>query len=242
MEYKKNIIIFTTDTLHHRYLIQKINNLKFINLIVIFETSVGKTLYKNFILEKKNEKNFEKKNFFSKVSYKLNNKIYLIKNINSHQTIKIIKKYNPVLSISFGTRKIFKDIIKASKFKIINIHRGIISRYRGLDSEYWAAYHKDFKSIGTSLHFIDEDFDKGKLILEKRLKLKKNMKSYQLRYYLTLLIENDLKKIIENIFKNKKINKKNINIARYYSHIPLVLKKKACKDFNKFCMTLQNKI
>ena len=46
-------------------------------------------------------------------------------------------------------------------------------KYRGLDSEFWAAYNMDFRSIGTTVHFVDKYLDKGSTIMEKKINLKK---------------------------------------------------------------------
>ena len=63
----------------------------------------------------------------------------------------------PDLGVVFGTRKISTKIINLFKFGLINIHRGIVEKYRGLDSEYWALYHRDYKNIGITIHQVSED-------------------------------------------------------------------------------------
>ena len=83
-----------------------------------------------------------------------------------------MNRINPDLGISFGTGKISPEIIKLFNKGIINIHRGIMTKYRGLDSEYWASCHSDFKSIGTTIHYVNKHLDKGKTIFQKKLKLK----------------------------------------------------------------------
>ena len=79
----------------------------------------------------------------------------------------------PDLGVVFGTRKISKKIINLFKFGLINIHRGIVEKYRGLDSEYWALYHRDYKNIGITIHQVSEDLDTGKVIVQRKLKMKK---------------------------------------------------------------------
>ena len=51
---------------------------------------------------------------------------------------------NPDLIITFGTGIVKPYIFNASKWGTINIHRGQIDKYRGLDSDLWAIKNKDF--------------------------------------------------------------------------------------------------
>ncbi len=49
--------------------------------------------------------------------------------------------------------------------KILNSHPGIIPTSRGLDAFKWSVYYN--RPMGNALHFIDEETDKGKVILIK---------------------------------------------------------------------------
>ena len=52
-----------------------------------------------------------------------------------------------IIGIVFGCRKIKQDIIKSFNYGLINIHRGVIKKYRGLESDLWALFYKDFNNI-----------------------------------------------------------------------------------------------
>ena len=72
-----------------------------------------------------------KKKFFKNVSSKLNkDKIKYFTNINSNKSLKFFSKKKFDLGIVFGTRKINLDLINTFKLGLINIHRGIIHKYR----------------------------------------------------------------------------------------------------------------
>ena len=235
---KKNVIIFTTDTLHHRYLIKKINYSNRLNLSIILEK---KTIKQNFTvgtIQNSIQTKFEKKYFFNNTPYEIKNKIYNVSNINSSKCIRIIKKIKPKAGVLFGTGKASKKIINLFKNKLINIHRGMMQKYRGLDSELWASYYEDFNSIGTTIHFVNKYLDKGQIILEKKIKLKKNMRAYQLRYYTTLFAGNVIVKILEDIINRRKYKAIKQLTGRYYSVIPFDLKKIAYKNFDNYCSKL----
>ena len=62
-----------------------------------------------------------------------------------------------------------------------------MTKYRGLDSEFWASYHSDFKSIGTTIHYVNKHLDKARLFFKKKLKIKSNYRAHMLRYFTTLI-------------------------------------------------------
>ena len=76
-----------------------------------------------------------------------------------------------------------------------------MTKYRGLDSEFWASYHSDFKSIGTTIHYVNKHLDKGKTIFQKKLKIKSNYRAHMLRYFTTLIAAKNINNIVEKIFK-----------------------------------------
>ena len=79
------------------------------------------------------QEKFEKENFFKKISKNIEKeKIINFKNINDEKSYQYINQIKPDLGVVFGTRKISKKIIRLFKFGLINIHRGIIEKYRGL--------------------------------------------------------------------------------------------------------------
>ena len=136
--------------------------------------------------------------------------------------------------IVFGTGKIGERIIDQFSGKLINVHRGIIQEYRGLDSDLWAIYHNDFGDIGTTIHLVEKQLDAGPVINQGRILINKDMKIYQLRYYTTIMAA-DL--VIEAIEKNI-LPQPQSKLGRYYSHMPLILKKTVAEKFDKYVANL----
>lgn len=222
------ILLLSTDTDHHRYTINFLKKKKIDFEKYFFETSSVQAGFNTKAYYSKKEKEFEKKIFFKKINYYLDTqKIIKIKNINNNLALKKIKLIKPDLGVVFGTRKISLKIINQFKYGLINVHRGIATKYRGLDSELWAVYHRDYKNIGITIHKIDKNFDTGKIITQKRIQIKKKDEIYMLRYVTTLLATNELTKILKYFIKYKKFSFKNIKpLGRYYSFMPSVLKEK----------------
>lgn len=234
MEYnKKKILVLSTDTLHHRYFINSLESQNLNILSYIFETGSVKPKFKIKNFYKKEENNFEKKNFFKKIQYKIKkDKVLKVKNINSKRTLKFVKKLSPDIGIVFGCRKIHNILIKKFKHGLINIHRGVINKYRGLDSDMWAIYKKDFKNIGVCLHMIDKDLDTGPIIKQARIRINKKSEIYHLRYKTTV----QATKMAIEILKKKNYLKTKVqkNFGEYYSFMPHKLKLEAKKNFDNF--------
>jgi len=115
-------------------------------------------------------------------------------------------------------------LLKIIKHKSLNIHMGIAEKYRGLDSNLWAWYHKDFRNIGVTLHKLDNDLDSGLIFRSQRLKLNKNQKVWLLRYLESELAIKLLKQAINNIRNSKLKFRKQKFDGRYYSFMPSVIK------------------
>ncbi len=222
------LLFLSTDTAHHRYTINLLKKKKITFLKYLFETTSVKPNFdisSNF--SNKQEK-FEKENFFKKISKNIEKeKIIYFKNINDEKSYQYLNQIKPDLGVVFGTRKISKKIIRLFKFGLINIHRGIIEKYRGLDSEYWAIYHRDYKNIGITIHKVNTGLDTGKILKQKRINIKTNHQIYMMRYLTTVKATKELIEIINNFKKKKKFKYSKIkSYGRYYSFIPSVIKKK----------------
>ena len=65
-----------------------------------------------------------------------------------------------------------KNFIKKFKGKIVNIHPSLLPKYKGLNTHKKAIENND-KFTGCSVHFVTAKLDSGKIILQKKIKIKK---------------------------------------------------------------------
>ena len=70
-----------------------------------------------------------------------------------------------ILSINF---------IKKFNGKILNIHPSLLPRYKGLNTHQRVIKNKE-KFSGCTVHFVNSRLDAGKIILQKKIKVKKKM-------------------------------------------------------------------
>lgn len=88
-------------------------------------------------------------------------------NINSHEFIDTVSKYECDLFVSMSFNQIFKqEIINLPRLKTINCHAGKLPFYRGRNILNWALIN-DEKEFGITVHFVDEGIDTGDIILQR---------------------------------------------------------------------------
>ena len=66
-----------------------------------------------------------------------------------------------------------KDFIKRFNGKILNIHPSLLPKYRGLNTHQRAIDNKD-KYSGCTVHYVNHKLDSGKIIIQKKVKIRKN--------------------------------------------------------------------
>ena len=226
------ILILTTNTDHHLYFINEIKK-KFKDVYVIVEKKKIKLSYKT------NHKYFKQRSIFEKKFF-FNNKFSnfpdckTFDDVNNVKSIKYIKKINPNIIILFGVGLLKKDFINFFKRKhIVNLHGGDPENYRGFDSILWSLYHKDVSGLTTTLHYVDQKFDTGKIIFKKRINLDRNISINSIRAFNTVNCVKLFNKFLQYLKKKQKIPSfKQKKIGRYYSAIPSQLINIAINNLN----------
>jgi len=227
--------ILTTDTAHHAYFINKIQE-RFDISYIVYET---KGIEFNYDTESKfnsSEDLFESKVFFNgRGPEKIKAPIFSMSSVNNPIFLDLARKYEVDFAIVFGCGKIKPHVFSLFPEGMINIHRGVVSRYRGLDSDLWAAYNNDFFNIGVTLHYIEEELDAGPVIFEGAIDIPHSCKIYELRARTTFLATT---KILEILVKKDKgesvIGTRQNGLGEYYSAMSTEKKEISEKRFNDY--------
>lgn len=231
---KAKILVIGTETPHRKYLINKlieyghnVTHCIFDDKLIIppFNTTPSYSNKEESILNDL----FDLKNFsgLNKV------KVYNVKNINSKRSNNLIKKISPDITIISGAPKLKINTINTIKKLCVNVHLGFVSKYRGLDSNLWAIYHRDYNNIGITLHKIENKLDSGEIYLQSKLKISSEVSVYSLRYFETKKAIKMLNIILHNYYLKKLKSKKQKTLGRYYSFMPTDLKNIVEKRLNK---------
>ena len=110
---------------------------------------------------------------YSKI-YKIKKKVFDFKNaLPEKKIIDELKKNNIDLICLAGFMKILsKSFIKNFRGKILNIHPSLLPKYKGLNTHEKAIKNKD-KYSGCTVHFVNSKLDSGKIINQKKVRIKK---------------------------------------------------------------------
>jgi phosphoribosylglycinamide formyltransferase 1 len=102
------------------------------------------------------------------------------KQFAENEVLKFLSKKKINFICLAGFMKILsKNFIKKFKGKIINIHPSLLPKYKGLNTHKKAIENND-KYAGCSVHFVTAKIDSGKIIMQKKVRIKKNDTIYSL--------------------------------------------------------------
>jgi phosphoribosylglycinamide formyltransferase-1 len=106
--------------------------------------------------------------------YKIKKKVFDFQNtLSEKKVINELKKSDIQLICLAGFMKILsKSFINNFKGKILNIHPSLLPKYKGLNTHERAIKNKD-KYSGCTVHFVNSRLDSGKIINQKKVRIKK---------------------------------------------------------------------
>ena len=100
--------------------------------------------------------------------------LHKVKNASGLQCLSILNSLEPELIIVFGTSILKPEILSIAKRYTLNIHGGIVPKYRNVHSDFWAISKNDFKNIGTSIIHLDPGIDTGDIAIQEILEINSN--------------------------------------------------------------------
>ena len=114
---------------------------------------------------------------------KIDFKIIKNKNMNlfekkTHQ--QLIKKKIELICLAGFMKILSARFIKNFKGKILNIHPSLLPKYKGLNTHLRAIKNKE-KYSGCTVHFVTTKLDSGKIILQKKVRIKKRDTKFTLQ-------------------------------------------------------------
>jgi len=143
------------------------SNLK--NLIKFSKTKISPILIKLIISNSKKAKGLK-----YSTQYNIEKKIVNFNNnFAENKILNYINKKNIKFICLAGFMKVLsKNFIKKFIGKIINIHPSLLPKYKGLNTHKRALKNKE-KFAGCTVHYVTTKLDSGKIILQKKVKIKK---------------------------------------------------------------------
>jgi len=91
----------------------------------------------------------------------------------------LLKEYNIDYILLAGyLKKIPSEIVQEYRWRILNIHPALLPKFGGKGmyglNVHRAVLEAGEKVTGVTIHFVDEEYDHGPIIIQKKVKVKKN--------------------------------------------------------------------
>ncbi len=180
--------------------------------IVIFISGRGSNA-KNIIKYFSSKNEFEVSHVFSNNKYSdlpnylSNSKVqyFLFQEIDINDKVfDKLKEINPNLIVLAGFLKMIPPLyIKFFKNRIINIHPSLLPKYGGKGMYGLNVHRKVIENkeaeTGITIHYISEEYDSGKIIFQKKIKVDKNDTPEKLEQKIHKLEYEYFPKIIESL-------------------------------------------
>ena len=187
------------------------NNFRSINVIKLL---TKKYKIKNIFLARKNL-NLKLFDFIKKKKIKFK----IIDKINNNQILKTLKD-EETINIVCGFPYFFSsNVIKNSKYPILNCHGGDLPNYRG-GSPLSCQIINNEKNIFISTLLISKGIDDGKILLKKKFRLKKNMNILDVQNKANSIFPKLIIQSIELLINKKKLKRQTGKIKVYKQRTP----------------------
>ena len=120
---------------------------------------------------------------------------------NNTYLIKECQDFKPDLIILAGyLKKLPANLIEIFKKKVINIHPSLLPKYGGKgmygDNVHNQIILNNEKETGITIHYVNEKYDKGEVIFQKKINLQENetlnsirekIKNLEMKYFPTII-------------------------------------------------------
>ena len=149
------------------------------NFINIYKHTVDREINAKIVLLISNNPNSGAVEFADKnnINFEVINKFRYKNQLNINKQYEMILDFNkPDLILLAGfMKKIPKNVVSAYSRKIINIHPSLLPKFGGKgyygENVHKAVLSSKEKYTGVTIHFVNNEYDKGDIILQKKVKV-----------------------------------------------------------------------
>jgi folate-dependent phosphoribosylglycinamide formyltransferase PurN len=90
--------------------------------------------------------------------------VHRVPSVNGGEARELLRSLAPSVVVVNGTRIIGRETLAAIACPVLNTHAGITPLYRGVHGGYWALAEGRPELAGTTVHFVDEGIDTGRIV------------------------------------------------------------------------------
>ncbi len=222
-----NLVVLTTDTLHHRQFVRAVQASKPIARVFVETEARARAGFETAHPFETARERYEALHWFGGSPPALASLApsESFSNLNAPEAVRAIAQAKPDALIVFGTGRLNEAIITLCPERALNLHGGNPEDYRGLDTHLWAIYHGDFAALVTTLHRLASKLDTGDVIQMLPLPLVRDLALHELRRVNTdICVKLTLDALAELERNGRFSGRVQRRVGRYYSFMPAVLK------------------
>ena len=98
--------------------------------------------------------------------------VELTGDVNSEESLAVLRSYEPDLFVSIAGNQIFKPkLFTLPKYGTINLHTALLPKCRGLLPSFWVIHNQE-KYTGVSVFLVDDGIDSGPIIVQKKINIR----------------------------------------------------------------------
>lgn len=209
------VAILTTDTLSHRFFVREVA--KEHNVGVFLEAEPAEK--PGFICPFPVSRREHEEETWGLISWGGYIKV-AVENLNEAFAVSELRRFAPDVILVNGTLKLDKPILDIRPFHIVNFHSGWPEKYRGLDNDLWAVWHKDWFNLCVCAHRVTEKLDTGRIIGSHLIEAPDGL--YALRLRKAEVAVKVAHGVLQS-FKRNCVQGREYVPGRYYGAMPTVL-------------------
>lgn len=149
------------------------------------------------------------------------NSVKLMKtdSLKSELILQELKKFSLDVIISIGSSRIFgKSILSIPRLGCLNVHAGMLPRYRGINPSFWVLLNQENNSAVT-VHYMNEEIDDGDIIQQDVFEIQGITRLHDIYLKVTEIAPKTIIKALIAIRNDSVLTTRNEQtISTYHSH------------------------
>lgn len=138
--------------------------------------------------------------------------------VNDPEVIEWVRGLEPDLLVSVSCpQRIRKTFLSLPRVGSINVHSSLLPRYAGLAPYYWVLANGE-QVTGVSVHYMTEQFDEGRLLVQMTLTVRPGMSAFDLFLSLARLGSHALLEAVDMALAGHAGMEQDLSMRSYFSN------------------------
>jgi methionyl-tRNA formyltransferase len=143
-----------------------------------------------------------------------------VEDVNDSAFLDRLRRLSPDLVLSvFPLQRFGPGLLSIPRMGCINVHSAPLPEYRGLHSTFWSLYNGERES-GISIHFMNDDWDAGPIIMDRRFPISPGDTVYSLDRRKMAIVPGLLSDALDALIEGRVVTRENDPGKGAYYSVP----------------------